>query len=158
MSQTPCPPDKPRALLGWRVLAMVYDALPVIAMWFVVSAIFTVGYTFIGQHDVRENIQPYSLLAWLLWLCCWVVTGAYATISWRRGGQTLGMRPWRLQVVGADGQAASTQALWRRYAMGSVSLLALGLGFVWALFDRERLTWHDRISNTRMQRLPKVKR
>ena len=35
------------------------------------------------------------------------------------------------------------------------ALLAAGLGFWWAWIDRAGLTWHDRASNTRLQRLPK---
>ena len=74
---------------------------------------------------------------------------------WRRGGQTLGMRPWRLRVVSVQGDAASTRALVRRYAVGTLSLLLAGAGFWWAWIDRDRLTWHDRASGTRMLRDPK---
>ncbi|HBZ48578.1 MAG TPA: hypothetical protein DEO93_15690, partial [Stenotrophomonas sp.] len=96
----------------------------------------------------------FSALQWLLWGCCWVVTGVYAVESWRRGGQTLGMRPWRLQVVGADGTAPTRRQLWLRYAVGTLSVLLGGLGLWWALIDRQRLTWHDRASGTRLVRLP----
>ena len=96
-----------------------------------------------------------SVLQWLLWLACWLVTGAYATASWRRGGQTLGMRPWRLKLVACDGDVPTWRALWLRYAVGLLSLLAGGLGFWWAWWDRDRLAWHDRASGTRLVRLPK---
>ncbi|MET7143458.1 RDD family protein [Xanthomonas sp. PPL139] len=152
----PASAPRPRTLLLWRLLALFYDAWPVLALWFVVSALFTLGYTLEG-HAPRENIAPFSALQWLLWLCCWVVAGLYATLSWRRGGQTLGMRPWRLRLHGTDGHTPSWSALWRRYLVGSVSLLLGGLGFWWALFDRERLTWHDRASGTYLTRLPKAK-
>src|SRR3546814_11717835 len=65
------------------------------------------------------------------------------------------MRPWRLIVVGADGGVPSWRALCVRYAVGTVSLLAAGLGFWWAWVDRDRLAWHDRASGTRMLRKPK---
>jgi uncharacterized RDD family membrane protein YckC len=142
------------ALIGWRVLALVYDFFPALALWMLVSASFTLGYTLAG-HPPRQNIQPFSALQWLLWLACWLVTGAYAVVSWRRGGRTLGMRPWRLRVVAADGSPAATHALARRYAMGTLSVLVGGLGFWWAWWDRDGLTWHDRVSHTRMMRLPK---
>ena len=149
-------PDAPaRPFIGFRLLAMVYDLLPVVAMWFLASALFTVGYTLAG-HGARENIAPFSPLQWLLWLSCWLATGGYAVISWRRGGQTLGMRPWRLQVTAADGGPATVKALWVRYAVGTLSLLAAGLGFAWAWIDRDRLAWHDRASGTRVRRLPKA--
>ena len=43
-------------------------------------------------------------------------------------------------------------------APGNLSLLAAGLGFWWAWFDRERLTWHDHASGTRVVRVPKQSR
>lgn len=155
MPDTPPPEaEKPRALVGWRLLSLFYDLWPAMAMWFAVSFLFALGYTLAG-HDPRENIAPFSLLQWLLWLACWLVSGLYATVSWRRGGQTLGMRPWRLRVVAADGAPATTRALWLRYAVGTLSLLAAGLGFWWAWLDRDRLAWHDRASGTRMRRGPR---
>lgn len=147
--------ERPRALIGRRMLSLVYDALPAIAMWMVLSTAFTFGYTYVGHHDVRENIAPFSVWQWLLWLCCWLLTGIYATASWRRGGQTLGMRPWRLRVTDANGDSATLRALWLRFAVGNASLLLGGLGFWWAWIDRDRLAWHDRLSGTRMVRIPK---
>ena len=147
--------QRPPALIGWRLLTLLYDLFPMLALWMLLSTAFTVGYTYLGQHPARENIAPFSALQWLLWLCCWLATGVYATTSWRRGGQTLGMRPWRLQVVAAGGGPPTGAALWQRYAMATLSLLAAGLGFWWAWIDRDRLAWHDRFSGTRLARLRK---
>ncbi len=147
-------PTPARALIGWRLLALLYDLWPVVALWMLASLVFTVAFTVSG-HASRENIAPFSALQWLLWLVCWLITAAYAMLSWHRGGQTLGMRPWRLKVTTANGDAPDLRALAIRYAVGSLSLLLGGLGFWWAWLDRDRLTWHDRASATRMVRLPK---
>jgi len=155
MEKHPTPDQKPRAHVRWRLLSLVYDFFPAFALWMVLGAIFAVAYTLAG-HDKRENIAPFSALQLLLWLCCWVVTGFYAVVSWGRGGQTLGMRPWRLKVVSTDALPPSSRALWIRYAMGTLSLLLGGLGFWWAWVDRDKLTWHDRVSGTRLVRLPKL--
>ena len=153
---TPSAPTRPRALVGWRLLALLYDLLPVVALWMLASLLFNIGYTVLGHHPERENIPSGSLVSWLLFLACLGVTGLYATLSWRRGGQTLGMRPWRLRLLAVDGNALGWKALWLRYAVGVLSLLAAGLGFWWAWFDRDRLTWHDRASGTRLVRVPKT--
>ena len=144
-------PLRPRALVGWRLLALFYDLWPALALWFALSALFAFGYMLAG-HDAHQNIPPFSVLQWLLWLACWLAAGAYTTVSWRRGGQTLGMRPWRLRLVAVGGGQPGWRALWLRYAVGTLSLLAAGAGFWWAWFDRDRLTWHDRASGTRLQR------
>ena len=143
-----------RALVGWRLLALFYDFWPALALWMLLSLAFTLGYAIAG-HDPHQNIHPFSGLQWLLWLTCWLVTGAYAVASWRRGGQTLGMRPWRLRIIGTHDQAPAWRALCLRYIVGTLSLLAAGLGFWWAWLDRDRLTWHDRASGTRIRREPK---
>ena len=136
----------PRALVGWRLLALAYDLLPVLALWFVVAA----GFTAAHGDAVRGGA-----LGLLEFAVLWAVAGVYATLSWRRGGQTLGMRPWRLKLVTADGGTAGWKALWLRYLVGLLSLAAGGLGFWWAWIDRDRRTWHDRASGTHLVRLPK---
>ena len=153
-SATPSAPRRPAALVGWRLLALFYDLWPVLALWMVAGTAFAVGYTLAG-HDQHQNIAPFSPLQIALWVVCWLLAGGYAVISWSRGGQTLGMRPWRLRVVDAAGGPASHYALGLRYAVGTASLLLAGLGFWWAWFDRDRLTWHDRASDTRIRREPK---
>ena len=145
---------KPATLLGWRLLALAYDLFPALALWMLAAAAFTFGFYEAG-HAARENIAPFSPLQLALWLLCWLLTGAYAVLSWHRGGQTLGMRPWRLRVVAVDGGDASWRALLERYAIGTLSLLLAGAGFWWAWIDRDRLTWHDRASGTRLLRAPK---
>ena len=151
----PSVPPRPRALVGWRLLSLLYDLLPVVALWMLTSLLFNIGYTLLGHHAQRENIPPGSMLSHLLFIACVLLTGLYATLSWRRGGQTLGMRPWRLRLLATDGAAPSWKALWLRYGAGVLSLLAGGLGFWWAWIDRDRLTWHDRASGTRLVRMPK---
>ncbi|KAF1014056.1 MAG: hypothetical protein GAK31_03080 [Stenotrophomonas maltophilia] len=56
------------------------------------------------------------------------LAGLYATLSWQRGGQTMGMRPWRLRLQSSDGAPLRAGQLWRRYAVGTLSLLAGGWG------------------------------
>ena len=42
-----------------------------------------------------------------------------------------------------------------RFVAALLSWAAVGLGFLWQLWDRDRLTWHDRISGTRIVHYPK---
>lgn len=142
---SPAPAARP-AHLGWRLLALVYDFFPVLALWFATSGLMLL---------VRggEAVAPGSLAAWAEFALLWAVTGGYALLSWQRGGQTLGMRPWRLKVLAADGRRATRRALALRYAVATLSLAAGGLGFLWSLFERERRTWHDLASGTVLVRL-----
>ena len=136
-------PSPPRALVGWRLLALTYDFFPVLALWFLAAGVFTA----IHGDAVRGG-----WLGLLEFAVFWLLAGLYATLSWRRGGQTIGMKPWRAYVTTPDDALAPLGRLWLRYATGIVSLACAGLGFWWAWIDRDRLTWHDRISTTRMIR------
>lgn len=153
MDADTAPPPAPASLLPRRLAALFYDLWICVALWLPISAAFTAAWTLSG-HGLRQNIPPFSAWQWALWACCWVAAGLYAVASWRRGGQTLGMRPWQVAVVDKHGGRPGNAALWRRYAAGSLSLLCAGVGFWWALADRERLTLHDRLSGTRLVRLP----
>jgi uncharacterized RDD family membrane protein YckC len=134
------------AHLGWRLFALVYDFFPALALWVATSGLMLL---------VRggEPVVPGSLLSWIELALLWVVTGLYVVLSWHRGGQTLGMRPWRLKVLQADGRRPSLRALVLRYAVATVSLAAAGLGLLWCLVDRERRGWHDLASGTVLVRL-----
>lgn len=61
---------------------------------------------------------------------------------------TAGMRFAHLKLVDFDGKAPLREQRLCRVAAGFLSLLAVGLGLLWALVDEESLTWHDHISKT----------
>lgn len=141
------PPARAKAVVLLRLLALLYDLFPMLGVWFLIGVLSLALH---GGEAIRGG-----LAGGLEFVALLAATGLYATASWRRGGQTLGMRPWRLKVVAADGSAPGWRALWLRYAAGTLSLALAGLGFWWAWFDRDRLAWHDRLSGTRIVRLEK---
>jgi len=146
METTPNDTARPTAHpahLGWRLLALVYDSLPMIPLLMIVSALF------LWLHGGR-TIEDAPLLQWLETLTVWSLIGAYFWFSWRRGGQTMGMRPWRLKVLAADGKPATAGKLWLRYA---VACITPGLCLAWTLVDRERRGLHDLAAGTMFVRL-----
>jgi uncharacterized RDD family membrane protein YckC len=64
------------------------------------------------------------------------------------GGATPGMLFTGLTVVQIDGAMPGTSALAWRSAGYVLSCGTACLGFLWAVWDEEHLTWHDRISQT----------
>jgi uncharacterized RDD family membrane protein YckC len=63
-------------------------------------------------------------------------------------GDTPGMRCASLCVVNFDGRKPTRRQRLYRFGGGLVSVVAAGLGLLWAVVDEERLTWHDHISKT----------
>jgi len=74
----------------------------------------------------------------------------FFTGFWVRGGQTLGMKAWRLRLVARDGGPVRWPSALARFAASLVSLAPAGLGFWWAAIDPQRRAWHDRLSKTRI--------
>lgn len=131
------------AALGWRLMALTYDCLPLIPIVMITSALFL---WLNGGRTVEH--QPW--IAGLEFFVMWLLIGAYFVASWRRGGQTMGMRPWRLKLVAADGKPASVRVLWLRYV---VACLTPVICLLWSLVDRQRRGLHDIASGTLFVRL-----
>ncbi len=64
------------------------------------------------------------------------------------GRDTVGMRCAGLRLVDFDGNPPSQQRRYQRLFGSIISLLAAGIGLIWALVDEDNLTWHDHMSNT----------
>lgn len=143
----------------WRRLAAgVYDLLPVAALLFMgTAAAMLVAWIADPVPRIDQVLRhgwPQLLLR--LWLLALLV-GYYAW-SWHRGGQTIGMKAWRLEVSGADGHRLGFGRAVLRLFLSWVSLGLLGAGFIWALNDRHRRTWHDLASNSHMVLRPKARK
>lgn len=136
------------AALGWRLLALVYDVLPLLGIWFAVAALML-------ALRLGQPVEPGGLSALIEQALLLAATFAYFALSWRRGGQTLGMRAWRLRLLDTDGRPPSWRSIVLRAVVALLSLALFGLGFLWSLFERERRSWHDLASGTVIVRLPK---
>src|SRR5690606_17472045 len=75
---------------------------------------------------------------------------------WSGYGRTLGLQSWRLRIETVHGRKPSLWQSTIRFSAAVLSWLPAGLGFWWQLRDPERLTWHDRLSGTRLRYYPKA--
>jgi uncharacterized RDD family membrane protein YckC len=64
-------------------------------------------------------------------------------------GQTVGKRVVGVRILRPDGSPVDTGTAAARSGMRIVSGFALGLGFLWAVWDPEKRTWHDMLADTR---------
>jgi uncharacterized RDD family membrane protein YckC len=80
------------------------------------------------------------------------VVGLFYCSFWTHGGQTLGMRAWRIRLVREDGGRVGWGRALVRFLAAWVAVLPLGLGYWWSLFDPQRRCWHDRLSRTAVVR------
>ena len=120
---------------------MIYDSLLLAAVLFICAApVPLLPDAVRGSEAAHWGIRVYVLGISFLFL------GWF----WVHGGQTLGMRAWRIRVVTRRGSTLSWSDALRRYLAAMLSWLPLGLGFLWSLVDRKGLAWHDRLSATRL--------
>ncbi len=138
-----------------RLAAMFYDTILVMAVLLMAMTLVVipldliVGWDSVDKESLRLN--PF----YLAYLFC--IMAGFHILFWMRGGQTLGMRAWRLRVVRDDGEGLNFRDALLRYLSAILSWAALGLGFLWVLVDRDNLAWHDRLSKTRLVMIQKKK-
>ncbi len=122
-----------------RLAAMAYDSMLLIAVFFFATLPVVVA---LGT-EIDSHNHYYSL--YLL-----IISLLYFGWSWRRGGQTLGMKTWKLKLCTVDGQPVTYLQILIRFSAALLGLLALGIGFWWGLFNQRSETLHDRVSRTRL--------
>lgn len=132
-----------------RLGAVLYDTLLLAALLMLAS------FLYVPLVD-QALVAPFNRALYQLYLLA--ISMAYFGWFWVHGGQTLGLRTWRLRLVTRDGGAVTWMQAVRHFLAAIVSWLCLGLGFLWVLVDREKLAWHDRFSDTRLILLPKIPR
>jgi uncharacterized RDD family membrane protein YckC len=128
-----------------RFGAILYDTILVIALLLFASVPFVI-------FRAGEAVEPYTIGHQVTLL---LVVLAFFIGFWSRSGSTLGMLAWGLRVETPDGNTPSPTAASIRCAAAVLSWIPLGLGFFWQLWDREQMTWHDRLSGTRLRYYPK---
>lgn len=121
---------------------MAYDGLIQLALFFLGTALLLPA---TGGLAIAPGNPWYG--AYLL-----AIGFLYNAWFWRHGGQTVGMRAWRLRLLDARGGRIGWQQAGLRYAGAWLSAAALGLGYFWIFADPARRAWHDRLSRTRVVR------
>lgn len=164
----------PAAGLFRRLGALTYDALLLMAV--IVIAGF-IALPFTGGEAPSPGNPFYQTYLFVL---CYVFFAWF----WTRGGQTLGMRAWRLRVQNEDGSAISWSQSLLRFMAGIASCILLGIGIyfmksepmsvryiqgiaalavftlssLWILIDKNKRAWHDHFSSCQVVELPKLKK
>jgi uncharacterized RDD family membrane protein YckC len=67
---------------------------------------------------------------------------------WTHGGQTLGLRAWKIRVLNDNYEPITWRQAFVRFIVSLFSWGVLGLGFLWVLVDKNQRSWHDMASQT----------
>jgi uncharacterized RDD family membrane protein YckC len=123
----------------------LYELLILTALWLAGTALFM---SLLGDatHDIKRVFLQIFL---------WLLAGVYFVWCWHKSGQTLAMLAWQIKLVNQHQQLLSFQEACFRYVLASLSLLVFGAGFIWMLFDKDRLFLHDRLLKTHFIKIAK---
>lgn len=151
-----------------RLLAAFYDGFLILATIFIATAL-TLPFTK-GEVATDNNIY----MSFYLFAVIYIFYGWF----WTHGGQTLGMRVWKQQLVQLNGAAINWQQAFIRVMTGlpAWSLFLIGtlmwmlpdkielaeelsnipkwafgiVGFIWVLLDNRSNNWRDKLSGTQV--------
>ena len=131
--------NTPIAQTPLRIMASAADC----SVGFAGVILYAITFRMMGQELVWTSQMLLSYLAAAV-----VISLFYRVLYCLGNGDTPGVRWAGLRVIDFDGRVPTRKQRFQRLAGGCVGALAAGLGLLWALFDEERLTWHDHMSET----------
>ncbi len=123
-----------------RIGAILYDVVLLITVLIFASLFAVVLFNVTPQHPLFFIFQIY------IFSICFI----FFAWPWTQGGQTLGMKTWSIKLVHTKNEKINWKVSGIRFLAAIMSWLALGVGFLWSLFDENKRTWHDIISNTKL--------
>ncbi|UCD83762.1 MAG: RDD family protein [Deltaproteobacteria bacterium] len=139
---------RPGAGVLIRSLALLFDLL---CLNLASILLISLGILIVGRDGDLLLSTPLDLIPIMLiptYLFLLLVNLVYFTIFHATTGQTLGKLIFRLKVVNRNGEGLGYSQSLLRFSGYLLSALPLGLGFIWALLDPDKLTWHDRLADT----------
>ncbi|MGR5148386.1 RDD family protein [Photobacterium alginatilyticum] len=142
-----------------RLGAWLYDSLVVAAVLMLaggtamacVAILLNLGILSLGNYqDASAYLTEHPVVSMLYTAYLALVIIGFFAFFWCRGGQTIGMRAWKLRLQNKNGtNIRLTQALIR---MGTS---AFGLGNLLAPFNKEKQSFQDMMAECEMIVLPK---
>jgi len=121
-----------------RMAAVVYDLLLLLGIFFLATALllpFNSGQAFTS----RQIFYPLYLLA---------VSFVFYGWFWTHGGQTLGLRAWKMRVLTFDKKPITWLQALLRFSTAILSWCVFCLGYLWIIVDKNHRGWHDHLSKT----------
>jgi uncharacterized RDD family membrane protein YckC len=132
------------APMNLRMLAAVVDFGLVSIMFLTVALLVAVN------SAVLPSLREAEIDGGLMFAA---IAIAYLAFSFTVARATPGMKYALISLRTFDGLTPTREQRCRRLGAMALSMLPVGLGAVWALFDDEHLSWHDRWSGTYLRRV-----
>jgi uncharacterized RDD family membrane protein YckC len=127
------------APFGLRAMAAVVDGALILGVFLAGALAVT---THMKHLPSKQQIELGSAAALL------ILGGVYQILFFTLAQSTPGMKYAHISLCTFDDENPTRAQLRSRMVALLLSLLPLGLGVLWAIFDEDHLSWHDRLSAT----------
>jgi uncharacterized RDD family membrane protein YckC len=127
------------ARIGYRLLAALVDGALITSVFLATAPVVMNRM----QHLPAPKTAELEAVAALL-----VIALLYQALSLLVAGLTPGMGYAGISLCTFDGQVPTRAQLLHRLGALLLSVLPVGLGVAWILFDDDHLSWHDQLSRT----------
>ncbi|MBV7300993.1 RDD family protein [Enterovibrio paralichthyis] len=159
MAQSSTPMSVPKGAGFFRRMgAWLYDFLVLIAVEMLAIALVVggiavamqMGLSMEGYVDVGDYLTRNPAVSPFFSLFVFAVAAAFYGYFWTHGGQTVGMKAWKLKMVSEfGGDISFTQSLVR------MATACLGLGNLLALFDSNNRAFQDHFAHCQVVKIEK---
>ncbi|NQY27687.1 MAG: RDD family protein [Piscirickettsiaceae bacterium] len=136
-----------RPTLFRHLAIIVYDLLLLLAILLLAGG---VAVAFNGGQAIGQG-NPFFLL--YLFAVSFLFYGWF----WTHGGQTLGMRSWKVYIFSNNGSPITWYQAFIRFITAFISCIPLGLGFWWQFLSKNNQSWTNSLSATRIHYSKKSK-
>ena len=126
-----------------RILALVYDSLLIAAIVLVLSLLLVLvngGYPESGSFVSFIQFFILVFTGPIFYSYFWIVNK----------GQTTGMQAWKIKLVTMDETELNIKKTMLRCLISTISFAFIGLGYLWILYDKEDLSWSDKLTKTKV--------
>ena len=134
-----------------RAIAYVVDMVLTTILIFIVMLSFglIIGMASKGGSGFSSFIAGTTAI--VMFVVLFFLHFLYFGYLWSKNGQSLGMKLQKIKVVRRNGEELSFLRAALRGTVGySLSSVVFYLGYLWAAFDADGETWHDKIFDTRV--------
>ena len=135
-----------------------YASVPerAVAMFIDLLIISLISWTFIGIGGVSVSENHVSYGGAGLGALAGI---AYVLYFWvQKDGQTLGKKFMGIKVATVSGKPLDLGVAITRYIGYLISGIVLNLGYIWAIFDKNKQAWHDKMAGTYVVKVDNEKR
>ncbi|MDB2705048.1 RDD family protein [Pseudomonadota bacterium] len=123
---------------------MLYDTLLLLSVLLLAAAIAVAVNAISNNGEAIEAGNPFFSLYLL------AVSYLFYGWFWMHGGQTLGMRTWKVYLINNTDTNITWNQATIRFFVAIIAWIPAGLGFWWLYFGKDNLSWPDALSGTKL--------